>query len=207
VTSVSEEAFKISDLSIENWSLKICHRLSQEASLRQRVHHRGDAGRIRPQSLGGLLGRPTEGVDMTNDKFSMTNSHSFQSLKFSPRHNSTQEREMRRRRPLPMIFPLGNPRRTAYLDVMANPPKKKIRAALMLGIGVDSDGHKRLTTGSNFALIGGTEETHQAMTEKAIKINEHLASKGKRLEDVTREEFEDIAHSVGLRRQEGKGGN
>jgi len=47
---------------------------------------------------------------------------------------------------------------------MANEPKKKIKAALMLGIGVDSDGHKRLTTGSNFALIGGTEETHQAMT-------------------------------------------
>ena len=62
---------------------------------------------------------------------------------------------------------------------MANPPKKKKRAALMLGIGVDSDGHKRLTTGSNFALIGGTEETHQAMTEKAIKINEKLAAKGR----------------------------
>jgi len=40
------------------------------------------------------------------------------------------------------------------------------------------------------------------MTEKAIKINEKLAAKGKRLEDVTREEFEDIAHSVGLRRQD-----
>jgi hypothetical protein len=77
----------------------------------------------------------------------------------------------------------------------------------MLGIGVDSDGHKRLTTGKNFALIGGSEETHQAMTEKAIKINEHLASKGKRLEDVTREEFEDIAHSVGLRRQDKSGAN
>ena len=85
---------------------------------------------------------------------------------------------------------------------MANAPNKRRKAALMLGIGVDSDGHKRLTTGKNFALIGGSEETHQAMTEKAIKINEQLASKGKRLEDVTREEFEDIAHSVGLRRQD-----
>ena len=87
---------------------------------------------------------------------------------------------------------------------MANPPKRRKKTALMLGIGVDSDGHKRLTTGSNFALIGGTEETHEAMTEKAIKINERLASKGKRLEDVTREEFEEIAESVGLRRQEKK---
>jgi len=86
---------------------------------------------------------------------------------------------------------------------MALAPKRKKKNALLLGIGVDSDGHKRLTTGSNFALIGGTEETHQAMTEKAIKINEKLAAKGKRLEDVSREEFEDIAQSVGLRRPDG----
>jgi hypothetical protein len=85
---------------------------------------------------------------------------------------------------------------------MANPPKKKRKAAIMLGVGLDEDGHKRLTTGPNFALIGGTEETHDAMTEKAIKINEQLAAKGKLLEDVSREEFDDIAQSVGLRRQD-----
>jgi hypothetical protein len=79
--------------------------------------------------------------------------------------------------------------------------KKKKKAAVMLGLGLDSDGHKRLTTGPNFALIGGTHETHEAMTEKAIKINEKLAAKGKRLEDVSKEEFDDIAHSVGLKRR------
>jgi hypothetical protein len=93
--------------------------------------------------------------------------------------------------------------KSTYLGFVPPAPKRKKKAALLLGIGVDSDGHKRLTTGSNFALIGGTEETHQAMTEKAIKINEKLAAKGKRLEDVSREEFEDIAQSVGLRRQDG----
>lgn len=84
---------------------------------------------------------------------------------------------------------------------MAQSPQKKKRAAVILGIGLDSDGHKRLTTGENFALVGGTEETHQALTEKAIKINEKLAAKGKRLEEVSHEEFEDIANSVGLKRQ------
>jgi seryl-tRNA(Sec) selenium transferase len=58
-----------------------------------------------------------------------------------------------------------------------------------------------LTTGPNFALVGGTQETHDAMTEKAIKINEKLAAKGKQLEDVSRDEFDDIAHSVGLQRR------
>ena len=77
--------------------------------------------------------------------------------------------------------------------------KKK---AILLGVGLDSDGHKRLTTGPNFALVGGTQETHEVMTEKAIKINEKLAAKGKSLEEVSREEFEDVAHSVGLTRHE-----
>jgi len=55
---------------------------------------------------------------------------------------------------------------------------------MMLGVGLD------------------TEETHEVMTEKAIKINEKLSAAGKRLEDVSHEEFDDIAHSVGLRRHE-----
>ena len=85
---------------------------------------------------------------------------------------------------------------------MAKPTKKGKRPAkaILLGVGLDSDGHKRVTTGPNFALVGGKEETHEQMTEKVIKINEKLAAKGKRLEEVSREEFDDIAHSVGLHR-------
>jgi hypothetical protein len=76
--------------------------------------------------------------------------------------------------------------------------------ALLLGVGLDSDGHKRLTTGPNFALVGGSAETHEVMTEKAIKINEKLKAKGKQLTEVTPEEFDDIAQDVGLRRHEPK---
>ena len=88
---------------------------------------------------------------------------------------------------------------------MANAKNKKARRkAIMLGVGLDSDGHKRVTTGQNFALLGGSEETHEAMTEKVIKINEKLSAKGKQLENVSHEEFEDIAQSVGLRRPDRK---
>ena len=80
---------------------------------------------------------------------------------------------------------------------MANAKKK--RKAALLGVGLDSDGKKRITTGPNFALVGGTEETHDAMTEQAIKINEKLKARGKQLEEVSREEFDDIAHEVGLK--------
>ena len=85
---------------------------------------------------------------------------------------------------------------------MAKVPKKSGQKtkAIILGVGLDSDGHKRVTTGPNFALVGGTQETHEEMTEKAIKINEKLSAKGKKLEDVSGEEFDDLAQSVGLRR-------
>ena len=97
----------------------------------------------------------------------------------------------------------------SYLFYMSNPAnKKKARAkAVMLGVGLDSDGHKRITTGHNFALVGGTKETHEVMTEKAIKINEKLKTKGKELEEVSREEFDDIAASVGLHRNDAKSNN
>ena len=82
-------------------------------------------------------------------------------------------------------------------NVGKKPAKKK---AMMLGLGLDSDGHKRVTTGDNFVLAGGSKETHEVMTEKAIKINEKLNAAGKRLEDVSEQEFDDIAQSVGLQR-------
>jgi len=67
------------------------------------------------------------------------------------------------------------------------------RAAMMMGLGLDSkDGHKRITKGDNFVLVGGSEETHERMTETAIKVNEKLAAKGKTLDDVSGEEFRDL---------------
>jgi len=82
------------------------------------------------------------------------------------------------------------------------PAKKKKRSAMLLGVGLDSDGHKRITTGPNFALVGGTAETHEVMTEKAVKIHEKLTARGKNLENVSHEEFDDIAQSVGLKKHE-----
>lgn len=77
---------------------------------------------------------------------------------------------------------------------------KKKAKNVMLGVGLDSDGHKRITTGSNFGIVGGTEETHEVLKEKVIKINEKLANKGRTLDSVSREEFDDIAQSVGFQR-------
>jgi len=79
---------------------------------------------------------------------------------------------------------------------MSNKRKKK---ALLLGLGLDNnDGHTRLTRGENFLLAGGSEETHTHMTEGALKLNEQLKKRGKQLEDISRDEFLDLAHKSGL---------
>jgi hypothetical protein len=81
---------------------------------------------------------------------------------------------------------------------MAN-KKSKSREALLLGFGFDhKDGHKRITQGPKFLLVGGSEESHAVMQEKAIKFNEHLKRKGKQLEDLSRQEFRDIAHKLDM---------
>jgi hypothetical protein len=87
---------------------------------------------------------------------------------------------------------------------MADKHPSQKRKAILLGLGLDSDGHKRVTTGDNFALVGGTRDTHEQMTEKAVKINEKLRARGKKLETVSHEEFEDIAQEVGLKRHKPK---
>ena len=86
---------------------------------------------------------------------------------------------------------------------MAEKDTKKCKA-VMLGLGLDSDGHKRITKGPNFALIGGSKDTHGQMTEKAVKINEKLKARGKELHQVSHEEFDEIANEVGLKRHEPK---
>ena len=78
-------------------------------------------------------------------------------------------------------------------------PKKQDKKALLLGVGLDNqDGHVRITRGENYHLVGGSEETHGTMQEKAIKFNEKLKDRGQRLEDISHDEFRDIAHDIGL---------
>ncbi len=69
---------------------------------------------------------------------------------------------------------------------------------MLLGVGLDNkDGHKRVTKGDNFYLAGGSEETHERMTETVIKFNEKLSRRGKRLQDLSPEEFNDMMREAG----------
>jgi heptaprenylglyceryl phosphate synthase len=70
--------------------------------------------------------------------------------------------------------------------------KRKPRAGL-LGVGLDNeDGHKRITQGEQFILVGGSEETHERMTETVVKTFEELKRRDRQLEEVEPKELADI---------------
>lgn len=67
----------------------------------------------------------------------------------------------------------------------------------ILGLAFDAeDGQKRITRADNFVLLGGSQDTHAVMQETAIKVNEKLQQRGKRLEDVSATELVDIFRDV-----------
>ena len=68
----------------------------------------------------------------------------------------------------------------------------------ILGLGLDNeDQHVRITRGQNFDVYFGSESTHDKLQETCIKINEKLDRKGKRLDELSREEFIDLVTESG----------
>ena len=75
------------------------------------------------------------------------------------------------------------------------PARRKPRPAVrgILGVGLDNeDGHKRITTGDKFVLVGGSQETHEVMTETMMKTFEELKRRDKALETVDQRELAEI---------------
>lgn len=80
-------------------------------------------------------------------------------------------------------------------DLPSQPEKDAPKIAGLVGLGLDNqDGHKRLTTGEKFAIVGGSEETHSRMTETVVKTFEHLKNRGKDIAEVSARELAEIIH-------------
>lgn len=78
--------------------------------------------------------------------------------------------------------------------------KKMRRESFILGLGFDAeDGHKRITQGENFYIVGGSKQTHGFMQQGCIKFNEELKKKHKSLNSLSHKEFYDLAHKSGFR--------
>jgi hypothetical protein len=71
--------------------------------------------------------------------------------------------------------------------------KKRSGTSLLVGVGLDGDGETRITRGRDFVLAGGSKETHERMTEHAVRVNEELDRRGMALGDVrSAEELREI---------------
>lgn len=68
----------------------------------------------------------------------------------------------------------------------------------LMGIGFDSDGHARVTTGDDFVLVGGTEDTHGAMQDGVERFQETLEKMGTDLQNASEDEVMEAAHEAGL---------
>lgn len=73
--------------------------------------------------------------------------------------------------------------------------QKKPPLKSLLAIGLDNkDKHKRITHSEKFAILGGSAETHEKMTETVIKTFEELKRRGKVLEKTENKELAEIIH-------------
>lgn len=74
---------------------------------------------------------------------------------------------------------------------------RQVKSAALLGLAFDADDEqKRLTRGPNFVLFGGSQDTHARMQETAVKVNEQLEKRGKRLEELELRELRDIVRKA-----------
>ena len=67
----------------------------------------------------------------------------------------------------------------------------------LLGFGLDgTDGHKRITKGDDFFLVGGSAETHEKMQDLTIRLTERLKQKGKRIAGADPREIREIVDDL-----------
>lgn len=65
--------------------------------------------------------------------------------------------------------------------------------SFLLGLGLDGkDGQKRVTRAENFSVVGGSEETHDRITETFVKTCEDLKRKGRDLDSADPREISDL---------------
>ena len=64
----------------------------------------------------------------------------------------------------------------------------------LVGLALDknTDGHKRITKGEKFTLLGGSQQSHEAMTESVVKTFETLKRKGRTLESADPREVAEL---------------
>jgi len=78
-----------------------------------------------------------------------------------------------------------------------NHKKSSKENAILCGLAFDNkDNHKRITTGENFYVIGGSSGTHENLVEKVIEFTEVIKKYGKKLDDLSEAEYYDVVKEI-----------
>lgn len=71
--------------------------------------------------------------------------------------------------------------------------KENLQRAHLLGVGLDNDdGHKRITQAEEFSIVGGSQDTHDRMTETVVKTFEDIKTDGKNLATIEPQHLSDL---------------
>ena len=69
---------------------------------------------------------------------------------------------------------------------------------LLMGVGLDCDGHARVTQGDDYVVLGGTEATHERLQEGVERFRETLQKMGTDLQAASDDEMFEAASESGL---------
>ncbi|MHC4136316.1 MAG: hypothetical protein ACYTDU_02695 [Planctomycetota bacterium] len=69
---------------------------------------------------------------------------------------------------------------------------------VLMGFGLDSDGHARVTEGEDYVLLGGSENTHGRMQDEVERFRDVLHKMGTDLQRASKDEVLEAAHESGL---------
>jgi hypothetical protein len=71
--------------------------------------------------------------------------------------------------------------------------RKRRAVGGLLGLGLDgADEHRRITKGEDFLLYGGSQDTHERMTDIVLRMRERLKKSGRSFGQLSPREFEDL---------------
>ena len=77
------------------------------------------------------------------------------------------------------------------------PEDRPLNIQGLLGVGLDGrKGETYITRGENFYLYGGSKKTHERMQEIALRFNEKVDGRGKRLPEINARELGEISEEM-----------
>src|SRR5206468_3522509 len=92
--------------------------------------------------------------------------------------------------------PTRKAHRAMTLMQQSSPRPRRLRAAL-IGLGLDNaDDQNRLTRGDQSLIFGGSAETHAEMRETALRMEQELTRRGRRLGDLDPAELAELAATI-----------